>query len=215
MRKPSGSVLSAADLANRKGLDLEAKSLDDARAKLARLAVDPEATTARVLLDFTPGHGLDLDKVAKELRLISEAVGRGDLEHVERLLLAQAVALNAVFVNLAERAQGQGPYLDSMQTLLGLALRAQNQSRATLETLANVKFPKAATFIRQANIASQQQVNNGALSHARASDAVPASELLEVKPDEALRLDPGTTGTAGRDDPPLEAVGALHGAENG
>ena len=36
----------------------------------------------------------------------------------------------------------------------------ESQGRATLQTLVEVKFPKQATFIRQANIANQQQVNN-------------------------------------------------------
>lgn len=209
--RPSGEL--ALNLTNSKALNVNVKTEAEARPALARLAVNPEATTARVLLDFTPSHGLDLDTVAAELGGIGEAVARGDLSHIERLLLSQAQALNAVFVNLAERAQNQGPYLDPMQTLLGLALRAQNQCRATLETLANVKFPKSATFIRQANIAEQQQVNNGALPRARASDAIPSSELLEAKPYEAFRLDLGATGTTGEAHSPLETLGEVHGTE--
>jgi len=48
---------------------------------------------------------------------------------------------------------------------LKLALRAQNQCRATIETLSVVKNPPTATFVRQANIAAgHQQVNNGMVS---------------------------------------------------
>ncbi|MBA2592977.1 MAG: hypothetical protein H0U97_12290 [Gammaproteobacteria bacterium] len=75
------------------------------------------------------------------------------------MLINQAHALQAMFVNLAERAQNQ-THIPQIQCLMGLALKAQAQSRATLQTLAEVKFPKSATFIRQANIAHQQQVNN-------------------------------------------------------
>ncbi len=211
--KPNGGLLSAKALENRKNIQLEVGTETEARPQLARLAVNPEATTARVLLDFTPSHGLDLDKVTAELTDIGGAIGRGDLSHVERLLTSQAQALNAIFVNLAERAQKQGPYLDPMQTLLGLALRAQNQCRATLETLANVKFPKSATFIRQANIAEQQQVNNGPPPPAREAVPIPSTELLEARSYETLRLDTATAGTGRRADLPLETLGAVHRPE--
>jgi len=42
-----------------------------------------------------------------------------------------------------------------------LALRAQSQCRATLETLAVIKNPTTVAYVRQANIANgPQQVNN-------------------------------------------------------
>jgi len=52
--------------------------------------------------------------------------------------------------------------LSAMETYLRLALKAQAQSRATLETLAAIKNPPV-VFARQANInhGGQQQVNNG------------------------------------------------------
>ena len=45
---------------------------------------------------------------------------------------------------------------------LGLALKAQAQSRATISALVDLKYPRQATFVKQANIAhGPQQVNNG------------------------------------------------------
>lgn len=47
------------------------------------------------------------------------------------------------------------------QTVMKLALKAQNQSRATLHTLMQRHQPKQTAFIKQANIAhGHQQVNN-------------------------------------------------------
>ncbi len=46
-----------------------------------------------------------------------------------------------------------------------LALKAQNQTRTTLQTLAELKAPKQIAFVRQANIGNQVQVNNGCGFH--------------------------------------------------
>lgn len=82
------------------------------------------------------------------------------MRRVEAMLLGQAHALQSMFADLAYRAKHQTG-LAAIQTIIGLALKAQSQCRATLQTLSDVKNPKQATFIKQANIASQQQVNNG------------------------------------------------------
>jgi hypothetical protein len=51
---------------------------------------------------------------------------------------------------------------------LGLAFKAQNQCRVTAETLAKIKNPVSATFIKQANMGYNQQVNNNTQSTDRA-----------------------------------------------
>jgi hypothetical protein len=79
---------------------------------------------------------------------------------------------------------GRGAYLsthmDQKEQYLRLALKAQSQCRATIETLAVLKNPPV--FTRQANIAGQQVVNNGTMvgaSRAREIESAP-KELLEV-----------------------------------
>jgi hypothetical protein len=64
-------------------------------------------------------------------------------------------------VNLARRATKQ-EYMKNWEGYLRMALKAQNQCRMTLETLATIKNPPV--FTKQANInnGGQQQVNNGA-----------------------------------------------------
>ena len=53
-----------------------------------------------------------------------------------------------------------GEYLDATDRYMRLALKAQAQCRATVETLAEIKNPPT-LFARQANIAhGPQQVNN-------------------------------------------------------
>src|SRR3546814_10396254 len=52
-------------------------------------------------------------------------------------------------------------HLPATEQYMRLALKAQSQARTTIETLAEVKNPKAVAFMKQANIANNQQVNNG------------------------------------------------------
>lgn len=191
---------------------------------LAEVGFSPcgaNANTARTYaLDFagelhiTDAIAVMQDKAAK--------VQRGDLSEVEATLTAQAVALDAIFTGLAMRAaRNMGSYMGATETYLRLALKAQAQCRATLETLAEVKYPKAPTFVRQQNVAYQQQVNNGNAAgdsrtstrthaHAHGKTVNQSNELLEAQHGE--RLDSRTAGTAGGIDSNLETVGVLNGA---
>jgi hypothetical protein len=156
---------------------------------------------------------VSLTDLVESLRDQGEAVNRGDLAAAERMLSAQAVALNAVFAELARRASlNMGEHLGATETYMRLALKAQSQSRATVETLAAIKNPPV-VFARQANInnGGQQQVNNGSAtagqpSHAPETASRP-NKLLEAPNGE--RMDFGTTGKASRAHPRMATVGAI------
>lgn len=87
----------------------------------------------------------------------------GNTAHVTGLLMAQALALNSIFTKLAIKAaelekHGQ-PH--QVEQYLRVALKAQSQGRATLETLMAIGHPSV-VFAQQANVAfGPQQVNNG------------------------------------------------------
>jgi hypothetical protein len=109
-----------------------------------------------------------------------------------------------------------GEYLNTAETYMRLALKAQSQCRATIETLALIKNPAPVAFVRQANIAAgPQQVNNAPQpregSRARETEN-PQTKLLEAH--DGQRLDTGATGTAGAANTPLETVGAIHGPQD-
>ena len=91
-----------------------------------------------------------------------------------------------------------------------LALKAQNQTRATLQTLAELKAPKHIAFVKQANIGNQVQVNNGTAGKPARTRKNPKmqNELLEVQHGE--RLDTRAPGTAGKTDSPMATVGAKY-----
>jgi hypothetical protein len=111
-------------------------------------------------------------------------------------------------------------YLQSQRNLeafLGLALKAQAQSRAIIQAVVELKYPRQMAFVEQANIShGPQRVNNGpskaadARSHAE-ENQVQQNKLLEDQSDGRTYLDSRATTTAGRSDPALESVEADHG----
>lgn len=185
--------------------------------QFADLVSDGLASNASTAIRFIKQeHGdVSLTELVASLRDQGEAVNRGDLAAAERMLSAQAVALNAVFAEMARRAAlNLGEHLGATESYMRLALKAQSQSRATVETLAAIKNPPV-VFARQANInnGGQQQVNNGSAapmpgqpSHA-AETAIEPSKLLEAPNGE--RMDFGTKGKAGRAHPRMATVGAI------
>ena len=184
----------------------------DGRA-LGRAIASSANAAARVMMAAEHREGIgrhiDLPDLAAVLAERAQAVQASDLSGIEAMLTNQATALQSLFVALAERGMGCDK-LASFEGNLRMALRAQNQARATLETLAAIKNPPV-VFARQANIAhGPQQVNNGV---ARAGTETAPNEVLEGIGHE--RMDAGTPGTAGRGNQALEAVGAVDRTPHG
>jgi len=162
----------------------------------------------RVSQNCSPG--MELGRLVQNLEAVSKRVNSGDMRDVEAMLVSQANALNTIFTALANRAVDQD-YLKQYQTYMTLALKAQSQSRATLEALAYVKNPPNATFIRQQNNATNQQVNNGqADTRARGTGPTQSNEVKAVEHETGHQLDPRAPAGAGRQDQTPEAVEALH-----
>jgi len=126
----------------------------------------------------------------------------GDLTKIEEMLLSQAVALEMMFTSLARTAKAQEQLLQ-YETHMRFALKAQNQSRATLQALIQLKQPSQTTFVKQANIAQgHQQVNNLA-----EKNITPQNELLGA---ESANLDSGTTPTAEGVNSKVEAMDKIN-----
>jgi hypothetical protein len=130
------------------------------------------------------------------------------------MLFAQANALQAIFMSFSRRALTQ-QYQHNLEAFLRMGLKAQNQCRMTLETLATIKNPPT-VYARQANInnGGQQQVNNGSATESgpvrartRKSQDSP-SKLLEEH--DVERLDTGAQSAPVGTDTKLAAVGAVH-----
>jgi hypothetical protein len=190
------------------------KSQERVTAELGLSPIAGNAVTARTFIRGTFGI-TDLTESVAVLTAAVAKVNAGDLSEAEALLTAQAVALNAIFTELARRASlNMGEYLNAAEVYMRLSLKAQAQCRATLETLAEIKNPRPVAFVKQANIAQgPQQVNNAAappLTRARENESG-QNELLEVH--HGKGLDIGATGAAIDADPAMATVGKLHRAE--
>ena len=178
---------------------------------IARTLMAP-CTQAAATIRTLERSDCDISDLIAELQAQMGVVHLGDLSRAEAMLIAQAHTLDELFNNLARRAaMNMGEYMNAAETYFRLALKAQSQCRATLETLATVKNPPI-VYARQANVTTgPQQVNNGVPSRMR-ENQIEQNKVLEAQHGE--RLDTGATGAASGVDPGLETVGAVHRPEN-
>jgi hypothetical protein len=106
------------------------------------------------------GEDLELTSAYKVLVGTTQKIRSNDLSSLEEMLFNQSKALEQIFVSMLRRAKAQ-EHLLQFQTHFNLALKAQNQSRSTLQALIQLKQPNQTAFIKQTNIAhGHQQVNN-------------------------------------------------------
>lgn len=192
---------------------LHAKGKTDAELT-ADAAIEGIAANALLLQTWSkyPLGTLDITALMSSLDQATAAVNRGEMAAAESLLMAQAIALNTIFVNLAARGH-QATLLDHLDKHMRLAFKAQAQCRATLETLAVLKNPPV--FARQANISSgPQQVNNGPVLNAAPTRAA----ILESEPNRVLegvvddeRVDGRAKGTASTGNQAMATLGAIDG----
>lgn len=190
-----------------------AKKTDETKAgALARKVIMPSVTGAVTMQAFKKKFGeVDLMALIEATEVQIQAVQDGDLKRTESMLITQAHTLDAIFNELALRAAlNMGEYIGAMETYMRVALKAQSQCRATLETLAEIKNPQPTAFIRQQNIGMNQQVNNDAAPLAHGKIKNQPNELLTERAHHGTTLDTGRAGKAIGTHQELEAVGAVN-----
>lgn len=193
---------------------------------MAELALSGVTNGAVVAADYAKAvYGeLDLTECIEIMGQKVKAVQGGNLAEADALLTAQAISLDAIYTALARRAlMNMGEYTGAADTYMRLALKAQSQSRATLETLAEIKYPPI-VIAKQANISNGPQQVNNSIQGNNANGCAPApacaansenqpNKLLEESHEE--RMDTRAPQAAGRTDPELETVGALNRPPHG
>ncbi|MFZ6723089.1 hypothetical protein [Undibacterium sp. Ji49W] len=200
---------------------IEGKTPEQQIAELSLSPIVLNAYTAANFSKFLFGS-VNANEAVGVIRDQTKKVESGDLSEVENTLTAQAIALDAMFNELARRAAlNMGEHMNATEMYMRLAFKAQSQCRTTLETLAEIKYPKAATFVRQQNVAYQQQVNNDGMSipsntrtpaHAHGKKEIPANELLNEADHE--KVDSRGTDETIRVNSPVETVGAVNRGKN-
>jgi hypothetical protein len=186
---------------------------------VGRIAPDPAINAGSVMQSYGNylGSEVNLMSMIGAIQCTTQRVKAGDLSDLEAMLVSQATALQTIFTNLARRAQDQ-QYQRNLEAFLGLALKAQAQSRSTITALVDLKFPRQVAFVKQANISNgPQQVNNGSFETSTRAGAHGAEkqnpEIKELEVGDGQCLDTGAKGTTGGTDPDLEAVGKGDRAE--
>jgi hypothetical protein len=196
-------------------VEVAACTPEEGARRTAEAVASPELVAVRLINTIeSPGIAaqLDLPTLLDVLREQSDTINKGNIALGEAMLINQAIALQSLFARLVERVQTTELQVH-YEAHMRFALRAQAQCSRTLEALAAIKNPPM-VIARQANIAQQQQVNNGvatgAPSPARENE-IQQNKLLEERPGE--RLDAGTATTTGRMDSPMATVDALNRSE--
>lgn len=191
----------------------------------AKGILDPECLTAGGLVAIHEGQhstdpatgeqhtGVDVSALTEALResaRLALAPGAGT-EAMERHLWASAMLLQnlaVVWTMYATRAE----CTEQLDLYARLALKAQNQQRQTLRTLAEIRNPRRATFIKQQNQAVNQQVVNSpvAAETGKIRDLT-ATELLGLDDE---RVDFRAPALAVGHDAGMATVGAFHRPAN-
>jgi hypothetical protein len=191
---------------------------------IAHAALQPSVNGAIVMQSYQGNIGgiVDINALVTGLTDSCKDVNGGDLATLEAMLISQATALQTIFTSLARRAQTQ-EYQKNLEAFLGLALKAQAQSRATISALVDLKYPRQATFVKQANIANgPQQVNNGSTTAIEQGHA--HAEQFQTEQNKLLeggyvtgtqRMDSREAQTSERSNPAVEAVGKVHRGKDG
>jgi hypothetical protein len=177
-----------------KQAEKEALAKQDEKAeseRYAKISLSASFMSAAISDSFTSALLPDakMADVASALGDKVTTIQNGDMKPIEAMLIGQAQALQTMFVTLGRMAAGKTS-LPQYTAFMNMAFKAQSQSRATIQALTELKYPKQATFVKQANIAGgNQQVNNSNASDINAPIRAPApahAKTIEHKPNELL-----------------------------
>lgn len=179
-------------------ITINAKNYAEKTKRMNDLAVSPNLLNATLAKPFFDNilSDVSLVNISDGIKQQLAEVQAGDMTSIEAMLVAQANSLQIMFVSLGRKAISQTG-LPQYTAMFNLALKAQAQSRATIQALTELKYPKQTNFVKQANIANgHQQINNNqaandnvtnthAPAHAKENQH-PQNELLERQNNEWL-----------------------------
>ena len=203
---------------NRKSVPcIDGATPEETALNFANLMISPEMASFRVITNRERRElmeQLDTPALIEALRQQTKTVHKGDLRAAEAMLMNQATALQSLFVKLAETGL-QADLLRQQETALRLALKAQSQCRATLETLANIKNPPV-VYAKQANVTTgPQQINNGpqAAPTGTQEKVFEENKLKELSDEKQQWLDTGAPSAAGGTYQGAKALAEVHRAQ--
>lgn len=194
--KPARRTKATASAAPNNALKVHAKEGDNVPLATAAAILAPQfrhAVTASQIhkpqfgsMEGSPGFGDYADAIGK----VGELATKGDLAFASELLATQALTLDNIFTEMARRmALNMGEYLGATETYARIAMKAQAQSRATLEALTKLHQPREQTVRHvhvneggQAVIADQFHHHAGGQENGKAVDQSHATGAAGIGP---------------------------------
>lgn len=135
-KQPAGGKAKAPP--NKSTLEVPAEPGKSDEQRLADIALEPAAHALSIAEPFNRGS-FGQRGVTETFATLTKQMGQaksGDLGHYRAMLAGQAISLDAIFTELSRRAAlNMGEYIGATETYMRLALKAQAQSRATVEAL--------------------------------------------------------------------------------
>lgn len=148
------SKAKASDPAAPTPLEVKARKDETNRQALARKLTGPvnrhgmvtAEACSRFLSSLEPADKPGLVEFATDIKARTDRACSGDLSAASELLMAQAVTLDNIFTEYARIALVNiSSHMDASERYMRLALKAQANSRATLEALAKLHQPREQT----------------------------------------------------------------------
>lgn len=217
-KKPAAAMETAAT-AGTNVLTVNLSPGEDQDRAMTRTRLHPVVTAGQTIRCFDKAlKDTSFQSLSDELTKHVIDVKAGKMSRPEAMLICQAHTLDVIFNQLASRAAMclEANSVDRAEIYLRLGLKCQAQSRTTIETLSELKYPKSATFIRQQNNAQQQQVNNGSEVHNGGTTSARAREIeTPICANEQLSevgnatVDTRGTSAASDADQHVETMGAI------
>jgi hypothetical protein len=156
---------------NRKELDIKINPVDSATETIAVMNMGALSHLDRSDIK------VDLPKLEKTIKDNIAEIKKGNFEPIEAALYSQALILQDYFIRMLTMSS-LSPEPNKTQLYGHLALKAQNQCRATLSAIAGIQHPKKTTFIKQQNNAINQQVSNNNPNEFSQNSSALKNELL-------------------------------------
>ena len=207
--------------------EVTVKRLGDTRPRqqiLAEIFIEGQINAATIIDEFGTSiwgkQPLELSDLMDALDGQAKKALKGNTSGLEIMLTNQVASLETIYTSYAMRssANAAGGYIEAAERYLRLALKAQNQCRATIDTLIQIKNPRHTVITKQANISNGPQQVNNTLNQSQEPDKK-TQKISETSKNKLLDddqenpyMDGRAESKAGRDNPAMAAVETIHRA---
>lgn len=207
--KPARRIKADGGMQPNNALTVEQTTDETGAQAMARKLLEPHlrhALSASAYASKSLGSNIEGPGIMDFVDHVQKATGKaeaGDLAIASRLLASQAITLDAMFTELARRAAlNMGEYINAAESYGRLALKAQSNCRATLESLAKLHQPREQTVRHvhvneggQAVIADQFHHHTGGSKNGKTDDQSHATGAAGSGP-ALLGADPSGNGVS-------------------